>query len=64
MDNYNIDCVRFWFGGAGESPVPLDARVTVQFRDGEVSTGCAGNWRWDHKGRRSDIVAFVEEQTQ
>lgn len=45
--------------GGGERPVNADAMVDAMFRYKKVvATSIADNWRWNHNGTNSDIIAY------
>ena len=47
-----------WRGG-GECPVPLETKVAVKFRRGDIDhDDMAGFWTWDHYQRNGDIIAY------
>ena len=43
-----------WAGG--DRPVPVDAKVEVQFRGGGRATGAAGQFAWLHDDHSSDDI--------
>lgn len=45
-----------WRGG--NCPVPVNSRVDIKFRDGDIGLAQSANWDWSHRGYRSDIIAY------
>jgi hypothetical protein len=45
-----------WYGGL--CPVDDKIEVEVRFRNGEVYSGSAQDWRWIHINEKGDIVAY------
>ncbi len=42
--------------------IPVDGTVTVETREGRQLTGYSFNFKWEHKGKDSDIIAYKVEQ--
>lgn len=45
-------------GRGGECPVDPTTTLKVVFRDGELESGLAGGWVWNHSGAIDDIVKY------